>query len=130
MSLVSQVVLALQVGSVGVGLAPQIRVPLRRVSWFVGLIVGPPLLWTLCATSVDLVLSFESMHHFSLDPLYAWLLKLPTIIGTTLFLQCLLAWQYADSPMRSLPIVGVAFGLLAILGDVVFVLCMVTALGP
>ena len=127
-SLFSQVVLVLQVISAAAGVAPQIRRSLRRVPWFVGLIVGPPLLWIFCATSVGLLFSFDSFPHFSLDLLYGWLLKLPTVIGSTFLLQCLLAWQYADGPLRSLPIVGIVFGLLAILGDIVFLLCVITPL--
>ena len=109
-------------------MVPKIRNRIRDVAWFVGLAVGPPLLWTLCATSVDMLVSFISTSRLSLSPFYGWLLELPVIIGTTLLLQCVLAWQYADGPRRSLPIIGVAFGVLAILGDVVFLLCAITPL--
>ena len=76
-----------------------------------------------------MLLSFDSMHHFSLNLFYGWPVQLPMIIGATLLLRCLLAWQDADGPLRSLPIIGVAFGGLAILGDVVFLLRVVTPLG-
>lgn len=120
--------LVVQVVAAAAGFVPAVRRALRQVSWFVAIMVGPPLLWMLCAASIGLLFSFDSFHHFSLQLFYAWLLKLPTTIGTTMLLQLLLAWQYAAGPLRSLPIVGLIFGLLAILADIVFLLCVITPL--
>lgn len=124
-SLFSRLVLALQVISVAAGLAPRSRRPLQQEHWFVALLVGPPLLLVLSDISIGLLFSFDAFLHFSFDRFYGWLVKVPVIIGTTLLLQCVLAWQYANGPLRSLPIIGVVFGLLAILGDAVFLLGMI-----
>ena len=128
-SLLSKVVLGLQIFWVLAGVFPKIRHRLRRVSWFVALIVGPPLLWILATTSVALLVSFVSMtHHFALDYFFRWLIRLPIIIGTTAVLQALLALQYAEKPLRAFPVFGVVVALLAILGDIIFVLSAFTPL--
>jgi hypothetical protein len=121
----SRIVLAIQVFWVVVGLHSRSRQQLQGVSWFVAIMIGPPLLWILCATSFTLVLSFQC-YDFWLDNLFRWLAKLPIIIGVTVLLQAILAWQYAPVTRRSLPWFGFAFGLLAILGDIVFYLWAAT----
>ena len=122
----TQIVLSFQVLAVLLGLIPQLRRRLQLNPWFVSITVGPPLFWILCVTSVELLFTLDNFFHHSLESVFRWLLNVPVIIGATLLLQCLLSWQYARGPSRSLPIVGVVFGLLSILSDVVFLLCLIT----
>ena len=125
-SLISQLLLAVQSAAAIVGVVPALRRRLEGIPWFVGLLVGPPLLWILLEASLGLLLSFDSMYHPSLNHFYGWLLRLCIIIGATVLLQSILALQYVQDPLRPFPVLGVVAALLAILGDAVFILSVVT----
>ena len=129
-SVVSQAFLVAQIAALLTGCWPVARRRLGRMSWLVAWLVGPPLVWSLLEISVGLVLSFHDAfnHYFSLRSLYDWLLRLPLILGTVVLLQSALALQYARDALRAFPVLGIALGLIAILGDIVFVLVMVTPL--
>ncbi len=123
----SKAILALQLFWVVVGLFPSARHRLRPVPWFGALIIGPPLLWVLTATSVGLLMWMDGYtHHSWMAGFIDWCLRVPIIIGTTAVLQMVLAWEYMKRPLRALPLFGVVVGLLAILGDLVFVLWAIT----
>ncbi len=123
-------ILALQLFWAAAGVFPQVRRRLRVIPWFVAIMIGPPLLWVLTATSVGLIQSVDGLtshaYGFSMARWFGWLLKEPAIIGTTCALQMILAWEYTETPLRSLPLFGSILGLVAILGDLIFVLWAIT----
>ena len=128
---VGRVVFALQVAALVAGLVPPVRRVLRGSHVFVAFTVGTPLLWILLETSLGLVLLFDfAPAPFLFHDLLWWLLKVQFAIGATLLLQTLLAWQYAANPLRSLPLMGAVFAMLALLGDAAFFLACIAPLAP
>jgi hypothetical protein len=73
-----------------------------------------------------MIFSLESICHFRLSDLYAWLVRIPIIIGAAVLMQSILALQYVRNPLRSFPVFGIVVALLAILGDIVLVLSVLT----
>ena len=126
MGVASKFILSIQIIFVGLGCFSAVRSRVLRTAWIPAVLVGPPLFWVLASSSLDLLAIFDAlMQAYAVDDLKRRALELPLTIGAALVLQWILAQFYGAKGARSLPWLGIALGVVAILADLLFLLVLV-----